>query len=118
MKQQAPRAVESCKAGRHARVRWKRLDILVARLDDPIPLPRARHLVKLNCAAKYIQKRPKAEQLLDEWRAAAVLLVVELNGPTMMAHRRALKQPRRADAQPDRKDNHWGKRKIKAGRMS
>ena len=38
--------------------------------NDPIPLPRGRHLVTLNHAAEYIQKRPKAEQLLDEWRAA------------------------------------------------
>jgi hypothetical protein len=32
-------------------------------------------------------KLPKAEQLLDEWQAAveALLVVVELNGPTMMA---------------------------------
>jgi cob(I)alamin adenosyltransferase len=34
-----------------------------------------------------IQKLPKAEQHLEEWQAAveALLLVVELNGPTMMA---------------------------------
>jgi hypothetical protein len=55
--------------------------------NDPIPLPRGRHLITLNHAAEYIQKRPKAEQLLDEWRAAveALLLVVELNGQTMMS---------------------------------
>jgi len=37
--------------------------------------------------ANYIQKLPKAEQNLEEWQAAveALLLVVELNGPTMMA---------------------------------
>ncbi len=41
----------------------------------------------LRDAANYIQKLPKAEQDLDEWQAAveALLLVVELNGPTMMA---------------------------------
>ena len=41
----------------------------------------------LRHAADYIMKLPKAEQDLDEWQAAveAMLLVVELNGPTMMA---------------------------------
>ncbi len=60
---------------------WKR------RFDELIPLPRGRQLVALEDAAKYIQKLPAAEQLLDEWQAAveALLLVVELNGPTMMA---------------------------------
>ena len=60
---------------------WKRP------FDDPIPLPRGRQLVTLKDAAKYIQKLPNAEQHLEEWQAAveALLLVVELNGPTMMA---------------------------------
>ena len=55
--------------------------------DDPIPLPRGRQLVTLKDAANYIQKLPNAEQDLEEWQAAveALLLVVELNGPTMMA---------------------------------
>jgi hypothetical protein len=50
-------------------------------------LPRGRRLVTLKDAANYIQKLPKAEQDLDEWQAAveALLLVVELEGPTMMA---------------------------------
>ncbi len=57
------------------------------RFDDPIPLPRGRQLVTLEDAAKYIQKLPKSEQDLEEWQAAVevLLLVVELNGPTMMA---------------------------------
>ena len=60
---------------------WKRP------FDDPIPLPRGRQIVTLKDAAEYIQKLPKAEQDLEEWQAAveALLLVVELNGPTMMA---------------------------------
>jgi hypothetical protein len=60
---------------------WKR------RFDDPIPLPRGRQLVTIEDAAKYIQNLPKAEQQIDEWQAAveALLLVVENNGPTMMA---------------------------------
>ncbi len=38
--------------------------------DDPIPLPRGRQIVALKDAAIYIQKLPKAEQLLEEWQAA------------------------------------------------
>ena len=57
------------------------------RFDDPIPLPRGRALITLKEAAEYIQKLPKAEQQLEEWQAAveALLLVIELSGPTMMA---------------------------------
>ena len=60
---------------------WKRP------FDDSISLPRSRQLVTLRDAAEYIQKLPEAEQLLEEWQAAveALLLVVKLNGPTMMA---------------------------------
>jgi hypothetical protein len=60
---------------------WKRP------FDDPIPLSRGRELVALEDAAKYIQKLSKAEQQFAEWQAAveALLLVVEHNGPTMMA---------------------------------
>jgi hypothetical protein len=91
---------------------WKR------RFDDPIPLPRGRQLVTLEDAAKYIQKLPKAEQQLGEWQAAveALLLVVEHNGPTMMARMgvmRALNRHVERVFNPDRKDTHWGKRKLK-----
>jgi hypothetical protein len=43
--------------------------------------------VSLRDAADYITSLPKAEQDLEEWQAAveALLLVVELDGPTMMA---------------------------------
>jgi len=87
-------------------------------LDDPIPLPRGRQLVTLKDAANYIQKLPKAEQNLDEWQAAveALLLVVELDGPTMMARigmLRALNRHVERVFNSDRKDTHWGKRKLK-----
>ena len=85
--------------------------------DDPIPLPRGRRLVTLKDAANYIQKLPKAEQNLDEWQAAveALLLVVELDGPTMMARigmLRALNRYVERVFNSDRKDTHWGKRKL------
>jgi hypothetical protein len=91
---------------------WKRP------FSDPIPLPRDRQLVTLENAAKYIQKLPKAEQQLSEWQAAveAMLLVVEHNGPTMMARiavMRALNRHVVREFNPDRKDTHWGKRKLK-----
>jgi len=78
--------------------------------DEPIPLPR--QIVTLKDAATYIQQLPKAEQDLDEWQAAveALLLVVELNGPTII---RALNRNVQRTFNPDRKDTHWGKRKLK-----
>jgi hypothetical protein len=91
---------------------WKR------RFDDPIPLPRGRQLVTLEDAGAYITELPKAEQQLDEWQAAAeaLLLVVKYNGPTMMARigvMRALNRHVVREFNPDRKDTHWGKRKLK-----
>ena len=51
------------------------------------PCPAVASLSPSRTPANYIQKLPKAEQDLEEWQAAveALLLVVELNGPTMMA---------------------------------
>ena len=58
-------------------------------------LPGGRKLVTLEDAGAYITELPKADQDIEEWQAAveALLLVVNLNGPTMMARigiRRAL----------------------------
>src|SRR5882762_350075 len=90
------------------------------RFDDPIPLPRGRQFVTLKDAANYIQKLPKAEQDLDERQAAveALLLVVELNGPTMTARigvMRALNRGYVRYFDSSRKDTRWGKRKLKRG---
>jgi hypothetical protein len=89
---------------------WKRP------FDDPIMLPRGRKLVE--DAAKYVQKLPKAEQHLAEWQAAveAMLLVVNHNGPVMFARigfMRALNRNVVREFNPDRKDTHWGRRKLK-----
>jgi hypothetical protein len=94
---------------------WKR------RFDDPIPLPRGRQLVTLEDAARYIQKLPKTEQQIPEWQAAveALLMVVENNGPAMMARigvMRALNRHVVREFNPDRKDTHWGKQKLKRDR--
>jgi hypothetical protein len=86
--------------------------------DDPIPLPHGRQLVTLKNAAEHIQKLPKAEQDLEEWQAAveALLLVVELSGPTMMARigfMRALNLNVERVFGPSRKDTRWGRRQLK-----
>ena len=72
----------------------------------------------LRHTADHIMKLPKAEQELDEWQAAveALLLVVELNGPTMMARigvMKALNRGHVREFDTTRKDHHWGKRKLK-----
>ena len=86
--------------------------------DDPIPLPRGRQIVTLKDAGNYIQKLPKAEQDLEEWQAAveALLLVVELNGPTMMARMRALNRNVQREFDTSRKDTHWGRRRLARGK--
>jgi hypothetical protein len=79
-----------------------------------------RQLVTLKDAAKYIQKLPNAEQHLEEWQAAveALLLVVELNGPTTMARigmMRALNRNVERVFNPSRKHKQCGKHKLKRG---
>jgi hypothetical protein len=74
--------------------------------------------VTLRDAADYIMNLPKAEQDLEEWQAAveALLLVVELDGPTMMARigiMRAFNRGYVREFDSTRKDTHWGKRKLK-----
>jgi hypothetical protein len=86
--------------------------------DEPIPLPNGKTLVTLRDAARYITKLPKAEHDAEEWQAAmeALLLVAELGGPMMFARigvMRALNRHVERVFNPDRKDTHWGKRKLK-----
>ena len=85
--------------------------------DDPIPLPRGRQIVTLKDAGNYIQKLPKAEQLLEEWQAAVeALLLVVVSGPTMMARiglLRALNRNVQREFDTSRKDTHRGRRKLK-----
>jgi len=71
----------------------------------------------LRHAADYIMKLPKAEQDLAEWQAAveALLLVVELNGPTMMARigvLRALNRHVQREFNSSRRDTHRGQQKL------
>jgi hypothetical protein len=91
---------------------WKRP------FDDPIPLPRGRQLLTLEDVGSYITKLPKAEYEAEEWQSAteALILVATLGGPTMFARigvMRALNRGHVRVFNPDRKDAHWGKRKLK-----
>ena len=89
-----------------------------ARFDDPIPLTNGRALETLRDAAMYITKLPKAEHDVPEWQAAmeALILVATSGGPTMFARigvMRALNRHVEREFKPDRKDPHWGRRKLK-----
>jgi hypothetical protein len=85
--------------------------------DDPISLPEGRKLLTLKDAADYIMKLPKKESDLPEWQAAIeALMLCSRGGPTMMARigvMRALNRHVERVFNPDRKDTHWGKRKLK-----
>ena len=85
--------------------------------DHPIPLPRGRQLVSLEDAGTYITKLPKAEHEAQEWQAAmeALILVATHGGPTMFGRigiMRALNRHVERVFNPDRKDHHWGRRKL------
>jgi hypothetical protein len=84
---------------------------------DPIDAPKGKKLVTLRAAANYIMKLPKAEHDAEEWQAAmeALLLVAESGGPAMFARigvMRALNRHVERKFNPDRKEKHWGKRKL------
>jgi hypothetical protein len=88
------------------------------RFFDPIKLPDRQPLATLRDAAEYITEPPKAEHDADEWQAAmeALLLVAEHDGPAMFARigiMRALNRHVERVFNPDRKDTHWGKRRLK-----
>jgi hypothetical protein len=91
---------------------WKR------RFDDAIVPPDGRQLVTLQDAGNFITKLPKAEHTATEWQAAmeALILVATHGGPTMFARigvMRALNLNVVREFNPDRKDTHWGRRKLK-----
>jgi hypothetical protein len=86
--------------------------------EDPISLPDGRKLVTLEDAGNYITKLPKDEHSAPEWQVAmeALMLVAKLGGPTMFARigmMRALNRHVVREFNPDRKETHWGKRKLK-----
>jgi hypothetical protein len=69
-------------------------------------------------AGNYITKLPKAEHEAPEWQAAmqALILVATRGGPTMLARigvMRALNRHVERVFDGDRKNPHWGRRKLK-----
>jgi hypothetical protein len=87
------------------------------RFFDPIELPEGRELITLRDAANYIVKLPAADQALPEWQAAAevLMLIGKRGGDPMMARigmMRGLNRDVDLVFNPDRKDHHWGRRKL------
>jgi hypothetical protein len=85
--------------------------------EDPIPLPGGRELFTLKDAADYITSLPKKESDLPDWQVAIEALMLGVaKRPTMMARiavMKALNRHVERAFNPDRKDTHWGKRKLK-----
>jgi hypothetical protein len=84
---------------------------------DSVELPKGKRLITLRDAATYITKLPKAEHDAAEWQAAmeALLLVAESGGPAMFARigvMRALNRHVERVFNRDRKEKHWGRRKL------
>ena len=88
------------------------------KFDEPIALADGGKLVTLRDAANYITGLPRANAALSEWQAAieALMLVVELGGPTMFARigvRRAMNRGHVREFSESGKKHHWGRRKLK-----
>jgi hypothetical protein len=68
-------------------------------------------------AADYITSLPKRESDLPEWQTAIeVLMLVARSGPTMMARIGVMKALNRHVVRvfnPDAKQHHWGRKKLK-----
>jgi hypothetical protein len=92
------------------------------RFDDPIELPNGRKLVTLEDAAHYIQNLPKAQHDLPHWQDAVEhLMRASAGSPAwlMFAHMfmlRAMNHGIERVFNSDRKETHWGKRKLKRDR--
>jgi hypothetical protein len=109
----ASRPRSTKRAGAISAPEWSR------KFDDPIVLPDGRKLVTLRDAATYITKLPKAEQDLGIWQIAVEHLIraAETDGAWLMLARIGMLKALHRDAvrvfNPDRKETHWGKRKLK-----
>ena len=83
------------------------------KFEDPIP-----GLKTLRDAANYIQRLPKAQQRLPPWQTAVEALIVAAEGRGPLLHARvgmlrAMNHGRERVFRTDRKETHWGKRKLK-----
>jgi hypothetical protein len=85
-------------------------------LSEPIELPDGRKLVTLKDAATYITGLPKKESALPEWQTAIeVLMLCSRGGDPLMAKigfMKALHRGVERAFNTDRKETHWGKRKL------
>jgi hypothetical protein len=69
-------------------------------------------------AAYYIQSLPKTEQKAEQWQTAIRCLIGAAEGRDFLVHARigvlrALNRHVVREFNPDAKNNHWGKRKLK-----
>jgi hypothetical protein len=85
--------------------------------DQPVPLPGERPARTLRDAGNYIRKLPVSERNTPEWRLAVQMLIdaAEDRGPMLFAKMgmdRALNRKVERVFNPDRKDPHWGRRKL------
>jgi hypothetical protein len=88
--------------------------------DDPIPLPDGTQLKTLREAISYLAKAiPKAERHMPEVLTAAQMLTYAAERESAwlffarIATLRAIHRNEVRVFNPDRKDHHWGKRKLK-----
>jgi hypothetical protein len=87
--------------------------------EQPIILPDGLTLARLIDAANYIQELPKAEQDHERWQTAVenLILAAESGGAWLWMARIAVLRALHRDVErvfnPDRKETHWGKRKLK-----
>jgi hypothetical protein len=94
-------------------VSWSR------RFDEPILLPDGRKLRTLREAINWLAKEiPKSEHKMEKVQNAAycVTRAAERGGPMIFAQMgmlQAIHRHQKREFNPDRKDHHWGKRKLK-----
>jgi hypothetical protein len=93
------------------------------KFDEPIPLPKGRHLTTLKDAGTYITKLPKAEYEAAEWQAAMEALI-----PGRYAwrprddgadrHHASVEPARRSRVQPRSQRDALGKAETEEGCMT
>jgi len=94
-------------------VSWSR------RFEEPIELPGGRKSMTLAEATAWLAKEiPKSEHKMEKVQNAAHLVTpaAEHGGPLIFAQMgmmQAIHRHRERVFNPDRKDHHWGKRKLK-----
>ena len=89
------------------------------RFEEPIELPDGRKLKTFAEAIAWLAKEiPKSEHKMEKVQTAAdlVMRAAEHGGPMIFAQTgmpQAIRRHHKRVFNPDRKDTHWGKRKLK-----